>query len=241
MSQRNVDELANEVEQLKQRLVLLERRKRLRARWLAVMVLAAGSVAFAQLTVFTPDTPALASEVNGNFNQLKTWLEQKVGPVGTAAVTVTGQTTLANTTIVGTTHLTGPTTINGQTTITGSVSLSGRVVPNFDSGWQAVTKGNTYTFAHNLGAVPSAIHLLACGAVSGDACLTKVVFGTSGFNDGSSCINPINTFADNTNITVSLTSACNAWGYYVVASGFLYTGDADANPGTAFYRVFAWR
>ena len=51
------------------------------------------SVAFAQLTTFQPDAPALASQVNGNFNQLKLWLEQKVGAVGTANVTTTGSLT----------------------------------------------------------------------------------------------------------------------------------------------------
>lgn len=53
---------------------------------LAVAGLAAliGGAAWAQLVTFTPDTPALASQVNANFNQLRVWLEQKVGPVGPA-------------------------------------------------------------------------------------------------------------------------------------------------------------
>jgi hypothetical protein len=37
---------------------------------------------------FVADQPALASQVNHNFSQLKEWLEQKVGAVGTATVTV---------------------------------------------------------------------------------------------------------------------------------------------------------
>lgn len=41
--------------------------------------------AMAQLTVFAPDSPALASEVNGNFSYLKGWVEAKVGTFGTGA------------------------------------------------------------------------------------------------------------------------------------------------------------
>lgn len=47
------------------------------------------STAWGQLVVFSADTPARAAEVNQNFDQLKTWLEQKVGAVGTSVVTFT--------------------------------------------------------------------------------------------------------------------------------------------------------
>jgi len=63
-----------------------------RARWLAAVVVLTGTAVVAQsgsLIVFTADGPALAADVNANFALLKAWLEQKVGPVGTSAITVT--------------------------------------------------------------------------------------------------------------------------------------------------------
>ena len=246
MSDPALEEMRREVTELRQRLASMERTRTLRTRWLVGAVLMVGSVAFAQLTVFTPDTPAYASEVNGNFNQLKTWLEQKVGPVGTPNVTITGTTNLAGATVNGTTALgattiTGTTSVTGATTITGNLTVTGRVAPNFDSGWFGVTSGNSYPVAHGLGAVPSQVQVMECGAVSNGACTTRVVYANSGFNDNSSCLNPINTFSDGTNITVALTSACNAWGYWLPVGGFQYAGDADGNMTTAFYRVLAWR
>ena len=41
---------------------------------------------------FNPDEPALASQVNMNFAQLKEWLESKVGTVGTGVKITTGAT-----------------------------------------------------------------------------------------------------------------------------------------------------
>jgi len=102
------------------------------ARLLVAGVLLGAVSAFAQLVTFVPDTPALASQVNGNFAQLRTWLEQKVGTVGTAnittsAVSATGTVTAAS---VATTALTasGSTTLGAagtSTTINGTVSLFG--------------------------------------------------------------------------------------------------------------------
>jgi hypothetical protein len=47
---------------------------------------------------FGADTPALASEVNHNFMQLKEWVEQKTGAVGNAAVRIqTGATSNVST------------------------------------------------------------------------------------------------------------------------------------------------
>lgn len=76
-----------------------------RRRWgrLAVGALAVlvPTLAFAQLVSFVPDTPAKADEVNGNFNQLRTWLEQKVGVVGSNAIS-TGAVTATSLTSSGT-------------------------------------------------------------------------------------------------------------------------------------------
>ena len=41
-----------------------------RARWVVAAVMVVAGLAFAQLTTFTADTPAMANEVNGNFTQL---------------------------------------------------------------------------------------------------------------------------------------------------------------------------
>ena len=54
------------------------------ARWLVAAAVVVAGLAFAQLTTFTADTPAMANAVNGNFTQLRTWIEQKVGTVGSA-------------------------------------------------------------------------------------------------------------------------------------------------------------
>lgn len=65
------------------------------------------ATASAQLITFTPDGPAVAADVNANFTQLRTWLESKVGAVGTAGVTTPSVTTsgtvaAANVTATGT-------------------------------------------------------------------------------------------------------------------------------------------
>lgn len=82
--ERELAALRDEVSALKAR-VEAPRRSR---RWLvAVVVVLCSTLASAQLVTFQADAPALASEVNGNFNQLKTWLEQKVGAVGSSSIT----------------------------------------------------------------------------------------------------------------------------------------------------------
>lgn len=81
----------DELSLLREEVRALRRRVDGRRRWwslLAALVMVS-SLAWAQLVTFTPDTPARASEVNANFLQLKSWLEQKVGATGTAAITAT--------------------------------------------------------------------------------------------------------------------------------------------------------
>lgn len=84
------------------------------ARWALLTALVATG-AFAQLVVFQPDTPALASDVNGNFAQLKTWLETKVGVVTNAGITATTVNATGITT----------TTLNATTaTVSGTLSAT---------------------------------------------------------------------------------------------------------------------
>jgi hypothetical protein len=45
---------------------------------------------------FGAGTPALASQVNHNFDQIREWVEQKIGPTGSADVTVAGGKILAD-------------------------------------------------------------------------------------------------------------------------------------------------
>lgn len=85
-------DVAEELAQLRAEVRALQQRVDLRRRWgaLGVLVALSSTFAFAQLVTFTPNSPALASDVNGNFTQLKTWLEQKVGTAGTASISATG-------------------------------------------------------------------------------------------------------------------------------------------------------
>lgn len=95
------NELREELTQMKARLAAIEA-ERHRARRKAgggllvatLVALAAGTVSAANGNCpnglpfcFTPDSPALAGEVNHNFMQLKEWLETKVGAVSAAGVT----------------------------------------------------------------------------------------------------------------------------------------------------------
>lgn len=49
----------------------------------------------APLVAVCPDEPALASVFNGNFQQVVTWSEQKLGTVGTANITAAGSLTFS--------------------------------------------------------------------------------------------------------------------------------------------------
>lgn len=81
----------DELSLLREEVRALRRRVDGPRRWWPVLValVLVSSFAWAQLIPFTADTPARASEVNANFLQLKTWIEQKVGATGTAAITAT--------------------------------------------------------------------------------------------------------------------------------------------------------
>ena len=92
------DSLEAKVAALQKRVDELEasrgpRRSRRWAKLTITGILVVAATASAQLTTFNPDDPALAADVNANFTQLKTWLETKVGAVGTAGVTTPSLTT----------------------------------------------------------------------------------------------------------------------------------------------------
>lgn len=116
-------ELKRLVDDMQKRMVELERQlaqqqKRVRQRRALMLSLGIGAALTATVAVaasgncpnampycFSADTPAIASEINMNFAQLKEWVEQKVGATGTAAVSITGATTIG-----------GSTTVNNQLT-----------------------------------------------------------------------------------------------------------------------------
>lgn len=110
------DQLKQELEALRERVVQLEgarsRRTRVFGVGVALAVVAGTSVWAANGTCpnqlpfcFTPNEPALASEVNHNFSQLKEWLENKVGPVtgngisSSAGISTTGGINATNTNV----------------------------------------------------------------------------------------------------------------------------------------------
>ncbi len=76
----------------------------------------------APLITFCADAPAHASQVNANFGQLVTWVQQKVGTVGSADVTMTGALNLG-----------------GALTVGGAVSAPRYVLPY--SNWNSGTPG----------------------------------------------------------------------------------------------------
>jgi hypothetical protein len=72
-----------DLKSVKERLLALETKRRKRRGLVFVTaVVLVSATAFAQLLPFNGGSPALARDLNTNFNQLKTWLELKVGPVG---------------------------------------------------------------------------------------------------------------------------------------------------------------
>lgn len=93
--------LEKDVAALRQEVATLraESRRRTRLGWALGFVALAGASAWAQLVTFQADGPARASEVNGNFAQLQSWLEMKVGSVTDAGVVAGAvrSTTLTNT------------------------------------------------------------------------------------------------------------------------------------------------
>lgn len=82
--------LVEELQRLRLRVEQLEsqRRRRVRSAFVFIAVALVSVTAWGQLVVFAPDAPARADEVNTNFTQLRNWLEQKVGPVGTSTITL---------------------------------------------------------------------------------------------------------------------------------------------------------
>ena len=125
------DALISELADVRSRLATLEaeranaRRRVRRVTGLAVLAALIGTAASAANGTcpntmpfcFNPDEPALASQVNMNFAQLKEWLESKVGTAGTAVKITTGATVSTTTPPVQVTralYVSAPTTGGGE-------------------------------------------------------------------------------------------------------------------------------
>jgi guanyl-specific ribonuclease Sa len=78
------------------------------------------------LVTLCADAPALASDVNGNFQQLVTWVQQKVGAVGSANVTTTGSLTAASVSTSGT--VTAASVTSTGTVTAGDTLTASRVI-----------------------------------------------------------------------------------------------------------------
>lgn len=99
----------------------------------------------APLVTLCADEPALATEVNGNFRQLVTWLEAKVGSVASNAITAgtinAGAISTTGAVTVGTTLGTnGNLTVGGNLTVRGS-ALGGYQAQSVNTDYVAATDG----------------------------------------------------------------------------------------------------
>jgi hypothetical protein len=130
---------------------------------------------------------------------------------------------------------------NSGTTVTGNLAVSGQATPNYDSGWVYLTNASgDVPFAHGFGFTPSRVTLWQCGAIAGDACLTRTVM-EGHYYDGGAQLNPVRITADTWYVYVTITTSWWLWGYWTPARGWNCDGDADGSCYTGYYRVKAWR
>ncbi len=182
-----------------------------RTRWGRVLVagcVVIATVALAQtLTPMTPDTPARADEVNGNFTLLKQWLEAKVGAVGPGLNPGTGNITTTGSISGSTLFASGSITSGGAVTATsnltaanGDVRMGAAYAPRADENLRIVrgtvtaaspsgtgftstgggTTTQTITFTRPFSATPTVVCNVGPGAASADAC-NFVSISTTGF------------------------------------------------------------
>lgn len=93
------------------------------------------------LVAFCADAPAQAAQVNANFSALVGFIQQKVGAVGSANLTVTGTTALQGglTVTGGTTSITGATNVTGALQATTLRTTIVSVVPTTDASYSATS------------------------------------------------------------------------------------------------------
>lgn len=81
------------------------------------------------LVTLCANTPALASDMNGNLQQLVTWVQQKVGTVGSANITTSGSLSAGSITTTGAVTA-GSISTSGDITATGTATLGRVTVSN---------------------------------------------------------------------------------------------------------------
>ena len=189
------------------------------------------------LTTFAPGTPVRAAEVNGNFTAVRVAIDDNHAKVTQDQARISGlEGAVASK--VGKDGA-GNVTVAGNLTVVGN--LNARMRPDWDSGWRVVASNGTYAWPHSLGGVPTQLMLQQCGAVSGSTCTSRVVLaGTGGRSTSGFDINPVSVTADTSLVHITMTNWW-AWGYWEHGKNWHYSGYADLNPSTAFYRVFAWK
>lgn len=213
--------LLKELESLRERLAVVEHGQRCRSRrarrlllvaCAAVLVMAGGATAQSAACAnglpfcFSSDAPAIASEVNGNFAALKTWLEAKVGATGPLAGPVTDISTVGSVTARAFT----PAFANWTTTdagaggasilndnvshralmIVGNASSGSRTVKMFDN--VEIGNGLAVTGAVNaasaaVGGAITAASLTVAGSVTSSGYQVSCANGENGYHFGFCC------------------------------------------------------
>mgnify|MGYP006928178071 CR=1 FL=1 len=93
------------------------------------------------LKTFCSGDPALSKDINGNFQTLVNWMQEKVGPVGNKNVTVAGTATVA-----GQVYANGGLAVKGSETVSGKLSAQGGldVTGSQNVSSSLIVKGKTY-------------------------------------------------------------------------------------------------
>jgi hypothetical protein len=205
------------------------------------MVVLAGVVlataAFAQLAVFNADQPAQASQVNGNFNQLKTWLEAKVGAVPGNSITTTSVTATGAVTTSG--AVTGGTVTGGAVSSTGTITASGRVTGSSLSGSLVNWNDVSPTFPGGAGIVNDNVFynaLMVAGNTTGGG--VRKVNLYDDVTVANDLVVSANTWAGTpTDLAVATFASSNAYTYTQCANGQYVCGLGLGHEGgnSAYY------
>lgn len=102
----------------------VERPRRTRLWWLIPVLGLTSTFALADLVPFTANTPAIAADVNANFQQLKTWIEAKTGLVTQSGITTSSLTVGSAGAVTLTTNGTGQLVASGGLALADTTGIS---------------------------------------------------------------------------------------------------------------------
>jgi hypothetical protein len=91
------------------------------------------------LVTLCPNSPALATDVNGNFGQLVTWIQGKVGTVGVNGISASSIAATGSITAGGGLGTSGNLSVSGNTTITGNLTVQGSAMSGYNTGYSTGT------------------------------------------------------------------------------------------------------